>query len=312
MKGALAPMNGRWNKALLLLVGLLVALPAGAAQPESDLPALNNVSADATGMVAFFYPAGWLVEPGDEQLQIQADSDSPLTITVEVVPTSGQTVDDLPDWMIAEADVPDTAFFSPVTYSGFDGWIAQGEGLFEPEIFTAVAVVQVTPQQSVLIRTDFPAEDMVANAPLITAMLEKMVILPGEVTTATQTVHLPLNWQYTETESGLFAGIREADLIERVNGGLNTPSITLNLSRVGEDGFEIPQRNQRETMDFLVNEQPAQVILQRDATTSELFITSLSDDPAPFILHASAIDPRLLVDNLSLFQAIFSTIRAPE
>ncbi|HLA43065.1 MAG TPA: hypothetical protein VJZ27_06500, partial [Aggregatilineales bacterium] len=219
----------RWNKVpvfalLMALAGFAVSVHA---QRDEPLPALTAIASDPGGVIYLFYPSDWELEPpSNAQTTISqyglatGDATTQIIITGETRQTSARSFEELPDWLIENDFVTDEAQFSEESYGGFQGWLAHGENMLQEDVYSAVAVMQIEARQLVIVQTHFPAENLIEAAPLVTAILEKSVILPASVTSEDDNlqINLPFRWIHNNGIGGFITAPDEQSFREFING----------------------------------------------------------------------------------------------
>lgn len=290
-------MPGRWNKVFLLL--LIFSVWAWPADAQTPLPALNAVAVDNSGSVVLFYPEDWRYTPQANGFSVAS---SAITILVETAVTSPLTFDEIPQWMQKNLGIPDASRFQRKTYGEVTGWLAQG--VFSGDVYTAVVVLPMSDRQQIVLRSDSRADSLSQDAPLITAILDKMILLP----TGFESLNLPVNWVLAEREDGVLLAPNADNLQQSMRG--ETPLLlAATLSTINQTldellSTEAPAEQRR----FIVNGRPAmlQLRLNMATQTPELFIAQ-DMGSSVLVLTASAENGDNLVRFLPHLQAIFAS-----
>jgi hypothetical protein len=292
------------------LLGLALACwlagPAlSTAQPPDPYP-LPHSWTDDSGVITLFYPAGWL-QPG-EGLAL-SDESGDLDLQAELIESPAPPADweAIPDWLIAEGYLPGAALFSEESYAGWPAWLAQGRGLFARGVFSAVAVIPLPNGAWVWLRADFPAEDLSAAAPLVTAIFRQMKILPVYLLSPAGDfgLNLPANWFYSGSPGILLAGQTESDWAAWQNGdvpsglGLGVYLLDAETPPPTPIGLLSDERALR------INGQAAQVQLFYDPVTGA---TEVRLSRGGYLLRALSYNRDLLLQNLPLWQAILGSL----
>jgi hypothetical protein len=297
----------------MLISVVLVSLILGSsahAQPE-DLPPLVKVDTAAEGRLVLFYPATWSTHTNGERLTVSDGQAS--QITAWIAETNPLTVDDLPDWLIAEDLIPENAFFEPQSYGGYAGWLAQGDGLLTRGEFIAVAALLISPGQVVVFDSRFPSAELSKKAALVTAILHQLILLPDLAETETFNLGLPKGWFYAESDGVLFAAPDETDwqryAVGEVPDGLAI-SIQVVQAQNVEDRLSSLTALEVERQTLTIGGIATIQQIRQDQTigASELVLIALREDDAYLELRASSADREQISKNLPLLQAIFASL----
>ena len=306
-------MIARLNKLILFLSLLALATPVAA--QEADPPPLRNIATDDIGRLALFYPEGWLLTQDESGFSVR-DDDAQLNVSVRLLEHDPTSVDDLLDVLMAEGVLPEGGTASRETYSELDSWLIQGEGLFTADVYSAEAAVSLAPDQTYLIRNDFPAGQLADSAALVTAMLDKLVVLPASVTSEGNnlSVHLPLGWTFGSGIDGFIAATN-ADELRAISRNEIPRQLGVSIQFVGNTSLEAqlssPTALQESASTIQVNGDTVRLVLRRDNISSAVEMVMVRQRSADsfLTLRAVSLDADLLVENLPIVQAIFASVR---
>jgi len=300
-----------WIKALLIF-----ALPLGGLVAQvSDLPPLRHTVSDETGIITLFYPETWTVEEEQNEglrLSRRLDDGTLVHFSAVLLPTPSLSLDELADWLIEEGLVSERAAFSLQSYAGLDGWLAQGDGLGERGVFSAVAALQIQENQIVFIQSAFSSAHLRDVAPIITAMLEKMVILPAAARSESSQiqVNIPFDWVHATTPEALLVAVEEADMQALAQG--QTPKgmgVMIRLVPGTLETFAANTNTVRDSLEFEANGARAMMQLRQVPGGYEIIIVRQRGADALLELRAVAALSAPLLAQVPLFQAMFTSLK---
>lgn len=306
-------MTARLSKLLLLTALLTLASPVTA--QEADPPPLRNIATDDIGRLALFYPEGWLLTADESGFSVRDDA-AQINVSVQLLEHDPTPIDDLLEVLMGEGVLPEGGAATRETYSGLDSWLIQGEGLFREDTYSAVAAMAVAPDQTYMIRNDFPAGQLADSAATVTAMLDKLVVLPANVTAEGNnlSLHLPLGWSFGSGIDG-FVAATNADELRAISRNEVPRQLGVSLRFVNnttlEDQLNSPTALQQSAATIQVNDDTVRLVLRRDNISDAVEVVMVRQrSPDSFLtMRAVSSDADLLVENLPLVQAIFASVR---
>ncbi|NJL92964.1 MAG: hypothetical protein HC915_04205 [Anaerolineae bacterium] len=308
-------IHGLWSRVLYLGLGvLLIAAPLARAQvpplpPETEL---THLAVSPGGRVVAFYPEGWALTLNEAGFSLVAPDLGPsgvVQLDFRIQPGTFDPALPWPDWLMTLADVPAGSVFTPVNYGNAEGWIAQGAGWQSPQTFEGLALLPLNPAEWVTIHIAFPETDLPRVAPVITAVLENLVLLPGVVEDGRGLrVNLPLDWRIAPGESLLLAAASEDDLARRLAGQFSNLSVSFRQTErktLREPGL------QEEVLAFQINENPAFALLSIDPLrgTGLLEVEQQIGPGQVAVMQALAANPETLQENLPLLLSLAASMR---
>jgi hypothetical protein len=307
-------MTRRWTNFLLLAALFVFALPTAA--QTGDPPPLRAVATDDIGRLALFYPEDWVLAVNDDGSFGVRDEESQIAVSVRLVEHNPLAFDDLPQALIEAGELPDDGTLSQEVYSEMDSWLVQGNGIFQNDLYSAVAALPVASDQTYIIRNDFPADRLGESAALVTAMLDKLVILPASVRSEGNNLSLqvPLGWQVGNGIDSFLAAPTAEDL--RAISRNEVPrqmgiSIRFVIDTSLEDQLSSQTALAQTTSTFQMNGVLVTLVLRQDNTRDAVEIGLIRPRGADTFLTMRAVssDADVLVENVALLQAIFASVR---
>ena len=305
-------MTRPWISCLLLVGLLTAALPTSA---HNGPHTLRVVATDELGRLALFYPADWTLTRDESNFTV-TNEETQISVTARLLTHEPLAFDDLIPGLVAAGELPEGGAISAERYGGLDSWLLQGAGLIEADVYSALAVLSFTPDQSYLIRSDFPADQLSESAAFVTAILDKLVILPASVSSdeANLSAHLPAGWVFG-TGIDSFLAASDAEDLRRISR--NEVPLQFGVSiRFASDTTLDEQLARQTALDdsttnFSVNGVTATLVLRQDASRGSVEALMVRQRSADSFLtmRVVASDADLLVSNIAVLQAIFASVR---
>lgn len=307
----------------LLLGGLAFATPTTAQGPVT-IPHLTEIASDTSGVISIAYPSkwqqdfltleDWVLSPNGIEA---GDGATQLVLSVRLNNTAVADFDQMPQWMIDNGWVLDSASFSVESYAGYRGWLAQGRDPVNPAIFLAVLSLEIQQGLVAIVETRFPAAQLSQHAPLVTVLLDNLIILPERILANDERlrVNVPGGWQASQGLDTFVAAPTLDSLQQTLVGDVPQPfGVSIRFIQGNfrlEDLLDSPTAIPETTTRFLSNAAPATIRQQRDNTndsTALIFVRQRSSDS--FIeMRVESPDAALLMENQLLLKAIFTNIR---